>query len=95
MSQEHSLRLIESHNRFPVEAVNLDVFHAAVAISQRFGLSYLGRGDFCRGAGTRLRDGLLRRSELGTGLRRLSGDKSLRRSEAPRVTADTSKGKGL
>lgn len=40
ITHEHALRLIESLNRFPVQAVTLDVFHTAVAISQRFEIAY-------------------------------------------------------
>jgi len=40
MAQDHALRFIESLGDFPVQAVTLDLFQNAVAISRRFLLSY-------------------------------------------------------
>ena len=40
ITHDQALRFIESLGRFPVQAVTLDLFRAAVAISRRFKLSY-------------------------------------------------------
>ena len=40
ITQEQALGFIESITRFPVLPVTVDLFREAVAISQRFGLSY-------------------------------------------------------
>ena len=43
ITQDHALQFIESIGHFPVQDITLSLFIAAIAISQRFGLSYLGR----------------------------------------------------
>ena len=40
MAQEQAIRFIDSLSRFQVQPVTVDLFREAVAISQRFGLSY-------------------------------------------------------
>ncbi len=40
ITHAQALLFIESITRFPVQDITLEVFHTAVAISQRFGLSY-------------------------------------------------------
>ena len=40
ITQDHALQFIESISHFPVQDITLSLFIAAIAISQRFGLSY-------------------------------------------------------
>ncbi len=40
ITSEHALQFIETLRRFPIQAVTLDVFHAGITISRRFGISY-------------------------------------------------------
>ncbi len=40
ITHDQALRFIESISRFPVQETTLDVFHAGLSISHRFGLSY-------------------------------------------------------
>ena len=40
ITQYHALQFIESISHFPVQDITLSLFIAAIAISQRFGLSY-------------------------------------------------------
>ena len=40
ITPEHALQFIESLKRFPIQAVTLEVFHAGITISRRFGISY-------------------------------------------------------
>jgi predicted nucleic acid-binding protein len=40
ITHHQALRFIESVSRFPVQETTLDVFHAGLSISHRFGLSY-------------------------------------------------------
>ena len=40
MEHEDALAFVGTLLRFPVQEITLDVFQAAVSISQRFGLSY-------------------------------------------------------
>ena len=40
ITPDHALRFIESIGHFPVQDITLDLFQAATAISQRYGLSY-------------------------------------------------------
>lgn len=40
LTHDDAIQFIESINEFPVQAVTLEVFQAALSITQRFGLSY-------------------------------------------------------
>ena len=40
LTHDQALRFIESVGRFPVQETTLEVFHAGLSISHRFGLSY-------------------------------------------------------
>ena len=40
ITHDQALRFIESVCRFPVQEITLEVFHAGLSISHRFGLSY-------------------------------------------------------
>ena len=40
ISHHRAMRFLESVSRFPIQDMTLEVFHAAVEISHRFGLSY-------------------------------------------------------
>ena len=40
INHEQAINFIGSMDTFPVQPINLDIFHAAVSISQRFQLSY-------------------------------------------------------
>ena len=40
ITRDHALQFIESISHFPVQDITLSLFIAAIAISQRFGLSY-------------------------------------------------------
>ena len=65
---DEAMQFIEPVLTMHVQPVTLDVFRAGIAISRRFGLFVLGRGDTGCGARSRMRRGVLGRPQHGAGL---------------------------